>query len=233
MSENLLKPILYYINDPLCGWCYGFAPVIAEFANEFSHKVEFNVISGGMFQGLKRSSTKEFQEYCEKHCSAVVQSTGVKFGVGFLHHTYHSTTADFTSDHPSLAITVFKSFDTPHNLDFAIAVQKAIFFEGIEPNDAKHFAYLASSYGLQTQEFMEKYESPEFLHHTYQEYNLAAKLGANVFPTLLMQHNHELIKIGSGFMSKKELYKRVGAYLPWPEFNPAKADIEITPPQGV
>ncbi len=232
MENNYVKPIIYYIQDPLCSWCYGFQPVLNELYQSFKDKLEFKVLSGGLFQNQKSSASADFRSYMDNNYTDVVKSTGIKFGIGFTQHTFRSSSAEFISDYPSLAITVFKSFDTPFNLRYTLDVQNAIFFEGIEPNDVKHFAYLALSYGVNTSEFVSRYESSDFLHHTYEEYFLTAKLGVTKFPSLLIQHNEKLQTLNSGFTSLQELYSKISEILPWPEFSPSKASKEVMPPQG-
>ena len=43
-----MKPTIFYCYDAYCGWCYGFSPVIKRLAENYSDRVEFEVLSGGM-----------------------------------------------------------------------------------------------------------------------------------------------------------------------------------------
>ncbi|HVE60446.1 MAG TPA: hypothetical protein VNA26_01410, partial [Chitinophagaceae bacterium] len=39
---------VYYCYDALCGWCYGFSPVMKKIEQEYKDQVSFDVLSGGM-----------------------------------------------------------------------------------------------------------------------------------------------------------------------------------------
>jgi len=41
------KVKLIYYFDALCGWCFGFSPVISQLEKEFEDRLNFEVISGG------------------------------------------------------------------------------------------------------------------------------------------------------------------------------------------
>jgi putative protein-disulfide isomerase len=40
--------VLYYVYDPLCGWCYGFSPVINQLKESMQDEFTIEVISGVM-----------------------------------------------------------------------------------------------------------------------------------------------------------------------------------------
>ena len=41
------KEILYF-GDPMCSWCWGFAPVIDNICEEFSKKIPISLTLGGL-----------------------------------------------------------------------------------------------------------------------------------------------------------------------------------------
>ena len=45
------KPTFFYVYDALCGWCYGFSPVMQNVAAKYDDRLNFEVISGGMVTG--------------------------------------------------------------------------------------------------------------------------------------------------------------------------------------
>jgi putative protein-disulfide isomerase len=45
------RPEIIYVFDPLCGWCYGFSPVIKQAYDTYKDKADFKVITGGMIIG--------------------------------------------------------------------------------------------------------------------------------------------------------------------------------------
>lgn len=44
-------PELLYLQDPLCGWCYGMSSVMGRVQREFAGRVAVSVLCGGMVKG--------------------------------------------------------------------------------------------------------------------------------------------------------------------------------------
>lgn len=44
---------IIYLYAALCGWCYGFSPVLHQFQEKYKGDVTIEVISGGMITGKK------------------------------------------------------------------------------------------------------------------------------------------------------------------------------------
>jgi putative protein-disulfide isomerase len=44
---------MLYFYDALCGWCYGFSPVMQKTAEVYQDQFEFQVVSGGMISGSR------------------------------------------------------------------------------------------------------------------------------------------------------------------------------------
>jgi putative protein-disulfide isomerase len=50
-SQPATAPHLLYIADPLCSWCYGFAPVINELRERFEGRLPVRLLMGGLRAG--------------------------------------------------------------------------------------------------------------------------------------------------------------------------------------
>ncbi len=51
-NENNTKKVkLIYVYDALCGWCYGFSPVMMQLHSKYKDSIDFQVVSGGMITG--------------------------------------------------------------------------------------------------------------------------------------------------------------------------------------
>ena len=48
-----------YIADPMCSWCYGFAPVIEALAARFAGRLPVRVMMGGLRAGNTRAMRAE------------------------------------------------------------------------------------------------------------------------------------------------------------------------------
>ena len=50
---------LIYFSDPMCSWCYGFAPVMDQVAERFGERLPIQLVMGGLRPGTDRPMTAE------------------------------------------------------------------------------------------------------------------------------------------------------------------------------
>ena len=75
---------IIYVYDALCGWCYGFSPVMEQFYRKQHDAVDFEVISGGMITGSRMGPIGEVAPYIRWAYKEVEEKTRVTFGEAFL-----------------------------------------------------------------------------------------------------------------------------------------------------
>jgi len=82
-DKSNIKLVYYY--DALCGWCYGFSPVMSKIENKYSDKLDIKVISGGLFLGSRAGRVNVVAPHIKAGAYKSVElRTGVKFGKPFL-----------------------------------------------------------------------------------------------------------------------------------------------------
>ena len=55
MSDTAPLPRhLLYFADPMCSWCYGFAPVIHTLSEHFTDRLPLRLVMGGLRAGIKK-----------------------------------------------------------------------------------------------------------------------------------------------------------------------------------
>jgi putative protein-disulfide isomerase len=57
------KDTIFYVFDPMCGWCFGFSGVIKQAAKDYQNDFEFVAISGGMVVGEREGPIGDFADY--------------------------------------------------------------------------------------------------------------------------------------------------------------------------
>lgn len=196
-----------YVYDALCGWCYGFSPVMSEFHEKYRDSLDFEVISGGMITGNRIGPIGEVAAYIGKAYKDVENATGVKFGESFLNETLAEGDAIFTSIPPSIALSVFKETDPDLGIAFAGALQKAFYYDGIEPGNFEAYGEIASRFGLDAQEFVEKMKDPTYRQGAEEDFRKSAALGVSGFPSVFIEKGETYYKIGSGYLPLSDLEK--------------------------
>lgn len=192
------KPTLTYAYDPLCGWCYGFSPVMQRLHQDFSGQMHFEVLSGGMVMGDRAGPIGQVAPYISWAYKHVEQRCGVKFGAGFLEGVLKPGTAIFSSEKPGIALTVFKSHQPENAVRFAHDLQHAVYYDGKDLTADATYTDLIGPYRIDPQHFTEKLNSDEFREKTHREFQMVSEMGITGFPTvfLTMENQHYLLAKG-------------------------------------
>ena len=124
-----MKPKIIYIYDPLCGWCYGFSPVIRKLEQEYSESIDFDILSGGMVIGDREGLIGDKADYILSVIPRLEEYTGVTMGEAYKTKLKDKSLYQ-SSMKPCIALEVFKSFNTKDAITFASDLQKAQYVEG-------------------------------------------------------------------------------------------------------
>ena len=196
---------IIYVYDALCGWCYGFSPVIAEFYRKRQDKSDFEVVSGGMITGSRIGPIGEVAPYIKQAYKEVENRTGVRFGEAFLHDVLEEGSTIFTSVPLAIAMSVFKSRQPQHAVSFAGVLQKAVYYDGLAPQDTAAYGPLAEGFGLDGAAFVAQMEQPEFRQAAQQDFQRTQQLGVSGFPTVLAEVGSTYYQLASGYASLSSL----------------------------
>ena len=103
------KITILYFYDALCGWCYGFSPVIQKLHQQFEDHFEFQIISGGLRLGEGVSPIGEVAPYIKAGAYQTVEERcGVKFGEAFIKGPMEKGDMILNSEPPAIALAIVK-----------------------------------------------------------------------------------------------------------------------------
>jgi len=200
------KGKIIYVFDPLCGWCYGFSKVMAEFYSKNKGNYDFEIVSGGMVTGDRVEPIGKIAPYIKNALKDVENASGIKFGKKFIEETLEKGTIIFNSVPPSIAITIVKKEKPEFAIPFAEAIQKAIYYDGIDPNNIEEYSIIATSFGFDKNEFTKKQSDVTFLKLTEKDFQLSDSLKVNGFPTVFyVNDKNQAQAISRGFVSLEVL----------------------------
>ncbi|MBI1222015.1 MAG: DsbA family protein [Bacteroidetes bacterium] len=209
MSIQSNTEILYFY-DALCGWCYGFSPVIREFAEKYGNSIRFRVISGGMMMGNRKGPWNEVAPYVKEGAwKTVEQRTGIRFGEKFLNEILEPGTSTASSLEPAIAMSVFKSFETDKEVQFASALQRAVYYDGVESTDLNAYIPYAVELGVDETEFRIRLNDPVYHDRAFDDFRICQRFGVQGFPTTVLLHEDQYYLIGSGYSTLEILEARM------------------------
>lgn len=186
-NEN--APLLIYCYDAYCGWCYGFSPVITRIAEEYKHKLVFDVLSGGMIFPETPQHFAPVAKYIQTAHKRVEELTGIKFGEDFLWHVFNPDKTDWYphSEMSAIALCIFKEYHPDKAVQIASDLQYALNYEGRDLTDKEAYRHFLSRYNIPEDDFYTKLKSEEYKEKAYYEIALVKQLQVTGFPAVLIQ----------------------------------------------
>ena len=193
MSSNIT---LVYVYDPLCGWCYGFHPVIEKIAVRFENQLNMRVIPGGLAIDNNAQPISDGYDYIRDSLKMVEDKTGAEFGKPFIQLAEDGT---YISDSlPGCkAQNAVNRLAPEQSLKFAGAMQKAFFSNGENLNKLETFLSILENFPVDPAEFEAVFTSDEIEKITRDQFEWVHQNNASAFPALLLEIGND-----TGLMSK-------------------------------
>jgi putative protein-disulfide isomerase len=211
-----IQPTIYYCYDALCGWCYGFSPVIKKLSEEYKELVSFDVLSGGMVMPDNAQPISTMAKYISEEYKNIEQLSGIKFGEDYLWHIFNSNESDWflNSEKPAIALSILKERHPDKVVEMASDLQYAHMYEGRDLTDDEAYRHLLPKYEMDAEEFYTKLKSEEYLDKAYYDFALVKQLQVNGYPCVLMQvTDSKFYLLSRGYTDYETLKARVDKVL--------------------
>jgi putative protein-disulfide isomerase len=177
---------LHYIYDPLCGWCYGAAPLVKA-AREV---VSVCAHAGGMMTGARRQTVSpQLREFVMPHDKRIAQLTGQPFGEAYINGLLRDTGVVFDSEPPIAAILAAEQLGG-RGLDMLAHLQVAHYVEGRRIGERSVLIEVAEAIGLARDNFaaaLDRQTNDGVHAHVRETRQFMDQIGAHGFPTFVLE----------------------------------------------
>ncbi|WP_060508980.1 DsbA family protein [Pseudomonas sp. NBRC 111124] len=200
---------LIYVMDPMCSWCWGFAPVAAALIAQAAEAgVSTRLVPGGLRTGGSAldSSTRK---YILEHWQAVAEATGQPFRFdgampdGFVYDTEPACRALVTA----------RELDAERVWPLLALIQRAFYEQGMDVTRAPQLVELAEQVGFDRERFAQQFASHDIRAATSADFSWVQDLGIAGFPTLLAERNGQLALLTNGYQPLDSLQPLLGRWL--------------------
>jgi putative protein-disulfide isomerase len=172
---------LVYFADPMCSWCYGFAPVIAALAERFEDRVPLDLVMGGLRAGNTEPMREADKERTRNAWTRVAAATAQPFDMDFLNREGFI----YDTEPACRAVVTARRLMPRMALPFMARVQRAFYAENRDMTAAEEIAEVAEEAGFDKAAFAEAFTSAEARNETFRDFLTAQSLGIHGFPTLI------------------------------------------------
>ena len=204
--------VLHYIYDPLCGWCYGAAPLLRA-AREV---ITVRAHGGGMMTGSRRQQVSpQLRDYVIVHDRRIAELTGQPFTEAYYQGLLRDQGAIFDSAPPITAVLAADAV-AGRGLDLLARIQTAHYVEGRRIAEWPVLIDLAVETGLEKETFTATFNAMNGQRtqaHIDESRALLSKSGGSGFPTFAIEQGGRLFALNiSAYFGQpdswRELLKR-------------------------
>ena len=171
-----------YVADPMCSWCWGFAPVIEAITKTLAGRADLEIVLGGL-----RSETgpvpPERRDMYRQLWPRIEQLSGQPFRCDLV---YSPDFAYDTEPACRAVVTVRTLEGDLRALEMFARLQAAFYADSLDITRSEICAQIATDMGVGEQEFVARFAQNEFRQLTQQDFQRARELGATGFPTLIV-----------------------------------------------
>jgi putative protein-disulfide isomerase len=206
MSESDPTSLLY-IADPMCSWCYGFAPSIAALHARYPGTPL--VVAMGGLRPHGEPLDQRLHDMLLHHWNEVARRSGQPFDRGALARDGWV----YTTEPACRAVVTARTLDAARALDMLHAVQRAFYAAGRDTTDDEVLADVAAAVGLDRVAFATAFASPAMTEATQQDFAITQRLGVRGFPTLIALRGGAGEVLAAGWQAPAELLERASRLL--------------------
>lgn len=202
------KVKIIYVYDALCGWCFGFSPVMKQFNREFGNSIDLQIISGGLRVGTGVGTIDEVAPFIKTAYKTVEEATGVKFGERFVDGPMKTGTFRLNSLPPAIALAMVRKQYPEKALAFTEMLHQMYYVEGINPDEFERYGGYAAAVGCDPAAFIAGMNSEENRKEAEADFQKGKALGVTGFPVVMAEKNGKFHRIAEGYISYPELKAR-------------------------
>ncbi|MBB4002272.1 DsbA family protein [Aurantimonas endophytica] len=203
-------PHLVYFADPMCSWCWGFAPVLDAIAGGHPD-LPIRLILGGLRPFTETAMDEAAKQRTRLHWEHVAKASGQPFDFGFFERT------GFVYDTEPAARAVVTARRLQPGRTFALnrRIGHAFYAENRDVTQAETLADLAEEIGFERDDFLAAFEDGATKTETLQDFAIAQQAGVTGFPTLLAgpQDDGSFLPITVGYQAPEAVLARLGMWL--------------------
>ncbi|AGA33267.1 DSBA oxidoreductase [Thioalkalivibrio nitratireducens DSM 14787] len=178
------KPVLYYVHDPMCSWCWAMAPVLGQLLRRLPPEIEVRRLLGGLAPDTNEPMPEELREMVQSSWRRIQQHVpNTKLNFAFWTECIPRRATYAACRAVIAARSQGGTWEAPMNT----AIQRAYYTQARNPSDEATLIALAGEIGLEVAQFREALQSESVQQELEAEIALAREMDVESFPALVFQ----------------------------------------------
>ncbi|MGY4573696.1 DsbA family protein [Bradyrhizobium sp. USDA 3256] len=207
---------LVLVADPMCSWCYGFGKEMTAL-QERHPEMALEIVVGGLRAGARDVLDDVGKRFRLEHWAKVEQASGLPFNregfkarKGFIYDTEpvcRAVVAARVLAPRADLLRVFRAF------------QHGFYVDALDTTDGEVLAKIgaealsAAGYPVTPAAFLEVWRKRSTIDEAAADFARARGMGVSSFPTLFLEQNEKLRRVGNGYAHVEALELDIAALL--------------------
>ncbi|MCP9757822.1 DsbA family protein [Aquitalea sp. S1-19] len=202
---NRSNPTFHYIYDPLCGWCYGAAPLLQ--ALSAMPDIAIALHAGGLWLGDRRRPTGQaLRDYVRPHDQRIEALTGQHFGDRYFNELLLREGGLLDSEPAIRAVESVLALGGD-GLKMLHRIQRSHYQDGLWAGELPYLASLAAEQGLDHAAFEHAYHQVNLGNHLAESQDWLRRMRGQGYPTLGVEIDTQITVIPvMDFLGQPELF---------------------------
>lgn len=198
-----------YVGDPMCSWCWGFAPVLERIQEVY--EIPLRVIVGGLRPGPEAEPLDDrLATTLGQHWKHVEEASGQAFDYSFLSRRDGWR---YDTEVPAIAVVTMREIDQSLTLEFHTHLQRSFYAEATDITDPDGYRELIADFDVDSDKFLDLMGSEEMKKRARADFALSRSMGVAGFPTLLIREGNDVSILTRGYMPADRLLPSLSDWL--------------------
>ncbi|HEY9189580.1 MAG TPA: DsbA family protein [Sulfurovum sp.] len=195
---------LIFVLDPMCSWCWGFAPVIEALRTALNGRYSFSLVMGGLRTKGEMPWDETSREYLRGHWKQVSQRTGQPFS----DRLFEKEHFDYDTYPPCKAVIAVRELSgTDEAFAYLHTIQEAFYTRAEDITNLDVLCDLLRTVELDRTSFKTFYQSDRAQILMEHDFAKARSMGANAFPSVVVIDEEGHMVCQKGYRSLQEMKK--------------------------
>lgn len=195
--HNIMQII--YVGDPMCSWCWGFAPEFSKLRRHLQKNVSFSLCMGNLRNG--HTWDDAFKNFLRTHWETVAKRSGQPFSMQLLGRADF----DYTTEPSCRAVCTGREMDPERAFDLFEALQRAFYERGEDITDEAVIYRIAEAIGYEKEKFQALFTSGRMREKVTSDRFRAKAYGASTFPSLVVIDSEGHLSVLKGYRTFEDL----------------------------
>ncbi len=178
-----MNTTLLHFHDPMCSWCWAFKPTWLTIQSGLDSDIEVQHITGGLAPDSDTPMPESMKTMLQGTWQRIEQTVpGTRFNYAFW-----TDTSPRRSTYPACrAVVAARLLDPGREQDMITGIQHAYYLNARNPSNNDVLIDVATQVGFDRDEYAARLTSDEVQTTFEQDLSLAARTGAQGFPSLFL-----------------------------------------------